>query len=761
MTTHLSLLLLFAYASTGSSDPSSCRGRCGEGYYRGSLCQCDYECLSLNECCSDFTQMCTTKDSCKGRCGEPFHRGNPCHCDIDCVSFNQCCPDYENMCLVEDTALKPRKTATAAQRTANLCLNIKNKKSTETSNEEMTNDEGIGEELTIPEDESESTPSEGLVLSSTDASSMLPADENPTEGPSSATPTEGPTSTAPTEGPPSTEPTEGPSSTAPIEGPSSAEPTEGPTSTAPTEVPSSTAPTEGPPSTAPTEVPSSTAPTEGPPSTAPTEVPSSTAPTEVPSSTAPTEVPSSTAPTEVPSSTAPTEVPSSTAPTEVPSSTAPTEVPSSTAPTEVPSSTAPTEVPSSTAPTEVPSSTAPKEGPSSAEPTEGPSTTAPTEVPSSTAPTEGPSSTTPTEGPSSRAPTENSVTEMITKAQSEDPEELSSLKDPRATPVPKKTPSAPAPVKPTKNPIKPSIDENDKSEPKEPLKDLSGIVPIKPAEKPLKPSSDKNGKTDSIRDYQADDYDTNLCSGRPVSGLTTLRNGTIVVFRGHYFWTLDKQRNPDPPQLITKVWGIPSPIDTVYTRCNCQGKTYFFKGRNYWRFENGMMDPGFPKPISQGFGQIGHITAALSIPQYRSRRESVIFFRRGEMAQTYTYQVTPSCGKKPRYPVFTVRTRARRQAVLPGTDVSQRPQTGHFVPNAALGQVISISKTWRGFPTIVTSAVSVPSRVKEGYKYYVFSQNKYYSMKMEREKPVILKPATGPKESSATSFFKCPETQKN
>ncbi|XP_016091254.1 proteoglycan 4b isoform X11 [Sinocyclocheilus grahami] len=590
MATHLSLLLLFAYASTGSSDPSSCRGRCGEGYYRGSLCQCDYECLSLNECCSDFTQMCTTKDSCKGRCGEPFHRGNPCHCDIDCVSYNQCCPDYEDMCLVEDTALKPRKTATAAQRTANLCLNIKNKKSTETSNEEMTNDEGIGEELTIPEDESESTPSEGLVLSSTDASSMLPADENPTEGPSSTAPTEGPPSTAPTEGPPSTEPT---------------------------------------------------------------EFPSSTAPTEVPSSTAPTEV------------------------------------------------------------------------------------------------------------SSSALPTDNYVTEMTTKAQSENPEELSSLKDPRATPVPKKTPSAPAPVKPTKKTIKPSIDKNDKSEPKEPLKDPSGIVPIKPAEKPLKPSSDKNGKTDSIKDYQADDYDTNLCSGRPVSGLTTLRNGTIVVFRGHYFWTLDKQRNPDPPQLITNVWGIPSPIDTVYTRCNCQGKTYFFKGRNYWRFENGMMDPGFPKPISQGFGQIGYITAALSIPQYRSRKETVIFFRRGGMAQTYTYQVTPSCGKKPRYPVFTVRTRARRQAVLPGTDISPRPQIGHFVPDAALGQVISISKTWRGFPTIVTSAVSVPSRVKEGYKYYVFSQNKYYSMKMEREKPVILKPATGPKESSATSFFKCPETSKN
>uniref|UniRef100_A0A8C1EFB4 Proteoglycan 4b n=1 Tax=Cyprinus carpio carpio TaxID=630221 RepID=A0A8C1EFB4_CYPCA len=532
MATYLSLLLLFAYASTGSSDPSSCRGRCGEGYYRGSLCQCDYECLSLNECCSDFTQLCTTKDSCKGRCGEPFHRGNPCHCDIDCVSFNQCCPDYENMCLVE-----------------------------ETSNEEMTIDEGIGEQLTTPKDESKSTPSEDL-----DASSMLPTDENPTEGPSSTEPTEGP---------------------------SSAEPTEGPSSAAPTEVSSGAEPTEGPPSTA------------------------------------------------------------------------------------------------------------------------------------------------------SAVPTEYSVSEMTTTAQSEDQKELSSLKDPRVTPVPKKTPSTTAPVKPTKKPIKPSTDKNDKTEPKEPLKDPSGIVPIKPVEKPLKPSSDKNGKTDSIKDYQADDYDTNLCSGRPVSGLTTLRNGTIVVFRGHYFWTLDKQRNPDPPQLITKVWGIPSPIDSVYTRCNCQGKTYFFKGRNYWRFENGMMDPGFPKSISQGFGQIGHITAALSIPEYRSRKESVIFFRRGGMAQKYTYQNTPSCGKEPKYPAFTVRMRARRHA------------------DAALGQVISISKTWRGFPTIVTSAVSVPSRVKEGYKYYVFSHNKYYSMKMEREKPVIIKPATGPKENSATSFFKCPETQKN
>ncbi|XP_056125500.1 proteoglycan 4b isoform X16 [Rhinichthys klamathensis goyatoka] len=687
MATYLSLLLLFACASTSSSNPNSCEGRCGEGYYRGSFCQCDYECLGLNECCTDFQNLCTTKDSCKGRCGEPFNRGNPCHCDIDCVPYSQCCPDYEGMCLMEDTALKSRNTDTAAQRTANLCLNIKNKKSTESSNEEMTNEEGIGDELMIPEDESESTPSEGP---DADASSMLHADENPIES-TTQQPSEMTTSSTPQpQETASTAPTEGPTSTAPTKDPTSAAPTEGPTSMLPTEGPTSTAPTEGPTSTAPTEGPTSTAPTEGPTSTAPTEGPTSTAPPEGPTSTAPTEGPTSTAPTEGPTSTAPTEGPTSTAPTESQTSTAPTEGPTSTAPTEGPTSTAPTESQTSTAPTE---------GPTSAAPTDG-STRA--------APTEGPTIAIPSNGPASAVPKGYSVTEMTMMSLGEDPKESSSLKDSRATSVPKTT-STPAPVKPTKRTIQPSTHKNDKS--------------------------------DGIKDYQADDYDTNLCSGRPVSGLTTLRNGTIVVFRGHYFWTLDKYRNPDPPQLITRVWGIPSPIDTVYTRCNCLGKTYFFKGKDYWRFDNGMMDHGFPKPVSQGFGQIGRVTAALSIPEYRSRKESVIFFKRGGLAQKYTYQVTPKCGK--RIPVYPARTRARRQAA------------------AALGQMINISKNWKGFPTRVTSAVSVPSRVKEGYKYYVFSQRKYYSIKMEREKPVILKPATGPKENSASSFFKCQETQKN
>ncbi|KAK7133657.1 hypothetical protein R3I94_015506 [Phoxinus phoxinus] len=622
MATYLSLLLLFACASTSFSNPNSCGDRCGEGYYRGSLCQCDYECLGLNECCADFLDLCTTKDSCKGRCGEPFNRGNPCHCDIDCVPYNQCCSDYESMCLME-----------------------------ESSNEEMTNEEGIGEELMIPEDESESTPSEGP-----DSDIVVKVGENSTSHSDYERTTPEPNSRTLASSLPPSSPSLTPTADADA---------------------SSKLPADENPIESTTQQPSEM----------------TTSSTPQPQENA---------------STVQTEGPTSSAPTEDPTNSVPTEGPTSSAPTEGPTSSAPTEGPTSSAPTEGPTSSAPTEGPTSSAPTEDPTSAAPTEGPTSSAPTEGPTSAILSNGPASAVPKEYSVTEITMMALGEDPKESSSLKDSRATSVPKTT-STPAPVKPTKRTIQ--------------------------------PSTDKNNKADSIKDYQADDYDTNLCSGRPVSGLTTLRNGTIVVFRGHYFWTLDKYRNPDPPQLITRVWGIPSPIDTVYTRCNCLGKTYFFKGKDYWRFDNGMMDHGFPKPVSQGFGQIGHITAALSIPEYRSRKESVIFFKRGGMAQKYTYQVTPNCGK--RNPVYPARRRARRQAA------------------AALGQMINISRNWRGFPTMVTSAVSVPSRVKEGYKYYVFSQRKYYSIKMEREKPVILKPATGPKENSESSFFKCQGTQKN
>lgn len=101
------------------------------------MCQCDYTCLSYEECCPDYESQCTTsktppssslqrqngaperltqpsnslrlasglvfvlcatENSCKGRCGEAFRRGRRCSCDPDCHKFKQCCSDFQTYC---------------------------------------------------------------------------------------------------------------------------------------------------------------------------------------------------------------------------------------------------------------------------------------------------------------------------------------------------------------------------------------------------------------------------------------------------------------------------------------------------------------------------------------------------------------------------------------------------------------------------------------------------------------------------------------
>ncbi|TNN56226.1 Proteoglycan 4 [Liparis tanakae] len=38
--------------------PKSCRGRCGETFRRGRLCECDPQCIQFNTCCHDHQQHC-------------------------------------------------------------------------------------------------------------------------------------------------------------------------------------------------------------------------------------------------------------------------------------------------------------------------------------------------------------------------------------------------------------------------------------------------------------------------------------------------------------------------------------------------------------------------------------------------------------------------------------------------------------------------------------------------------------------------------
>ncbi|XP_054940045.1 proteoglycan 4 isoform X8 [Physeter macrocephalus] len=237
--------------------------------------------------------------------------------------------------------------------------------------------------------------------------------------------------------------------------------------------------------------------------------------------------------------------------------------------------------------------------------------------------------------------------------------------------------------------------------------------------------------------------ETNLCNGRPVDGLTTLRNGTLVAFRGHYFWMLNAFSPPSPPRRITEVWGIPSPIDTVFTRCNCEGKTFFFKDSQYWRFTNDIKDAGYPKLIPKGFGGLnGKIVAALSIAKYKNRPESVYFFKRGGSIQQYTYKQEPTqkCTRRNlaiNYSVYGETTQVRRHRFERAIEPSQThtirihlsPIRVTYQDKGFLHNEVKVSTLWRGLPNVVTSAVSLPNiRKPDGYDYYAFSKDQYYNI---------------------------------
>ncbi|XP_023559884.1 proteoglycan 4 isoform X6 [Octodon degus] len=237
--------------------------------------------------------------------------------------------------------------------------------------------------------------------------------------------------------------------------------------------------------------------------------------------------------------------------------------------------------------------------------------------------------------------------------------------------------------------------------------------------------------------------ETNLCNGKPIDGLTTLYNGTLVAFRGHYFWMLNPFSPPSPARRITEVWGIPSPIDTVFTRCNCEGKTFFFKDSQYWRFTNDKKDPGYPKLIVKGFGGLsGKVVAALSIAKYKNRPESVYFFKRGGNIQQYTYKQEPTrkcTGRRPviNYSVYgeaaQVRRRRFERAVGPyqmhTIRIHYSPVRDAYQDKGFLHNEVKMSTMWRGFPNVVTSAITLPNiRKPDGYDYYAFSNDQYYNI---------------------------------
>nr|XP_046264617.1 proteoglycan 4-like [Scatophagus argus] len=219
--------------------------------------------------------------------------------------------------------------------------------------------------------------------------------------------------------------------------------------------------------------------------------------------------------------------------------------------------------------------------------------------------------------------------------------------------------------------------------------------------------------------------DVDLCSDSPINGLTALSNGTILIFKGELFWSVDPvSRSVGHPQRITDTLGVSSPIDTVFTRPNCHGNTYIIKGDQYWRLDGNMvMEPGYPKPLATEFpGLTGSISAALAIPATRSSPETVFFFKNGDIMQRFTFPPgsTPPCSKTSR---SSSQGRLTRQAEV------------------LLSGEINIKVSLKGFPTPVTSALSMPSRQRRNqYELYIFSGPLYFRVQISGNLPALAKP---------------------
>ncbi|XP_039986390.1 vitronectin a [Xiphias gladius] len=143
---------------------------------------------------------------------------------------------------------------------------------------------------------------------------------------------------------------------------------------------------------------------------------------------------------------------------------------------------------------------------------------------------------------------------------------------------------------------------------------------------------------------EAPDPDAEVCSGRPFDSFMQLKNGSIYAFRGEYFFELaQKSVLPGYPKLIKDVWGINGPIDAAFTRVNCQGKTYIFKGNKYWRFDNGVLEEDYPRDISVGFDKIpDNVDAAFALPAPGHHGRERVYFFKGDQYYMYEFLHQPS-----------------------------------------------------------------------------------------------------------------------
>lgn len=198
----------------------------------------------------------------------------------------------------------------------------------------------------------------------------------------------------------------------------------------------------------------------------------------------------------------------------------------------------------------------------------------------------------------------------------------------------------------------------------------------------------------------------NLClTDKPFDAFTDLKNGSIFAFQGQYFYELDKKGVvAGYPKQILDVWGVQGPIDAAFTRINCVGLTYLFKGMMYWRFNDGIMEEGFPRPIKDGFPGIPtQLDAALAIPASGIHGKEQVYFFKGKHYWQYVFEYQPTqaeCAAIPMSIPF------QRYAYLMADNWDDFfSDLFGSISSVGTSGPFSISQHWRGIPCKVDSAM--------------------------------------------------------
>eukprot|EP00092_Neocalanus_flemingeri_P005686 GFUD01006125.1.p1 GENE.GFUD01006125.1~~GFUD01006125.1.p1 ORF type:complete len:537 (+),score=132.98 GFUD01006125.1:388-1998(+) len=144
--------------------------------------------------------------------------------------------------------------------------------------------------------------------------------------------------------------------------------------------------------------------------------------------------------------------------------------------------------------------------------------------------------------------------------------------------------------------------------------DRNNARPVRPKIRPVTPFPIPTPSTPS--DSSAEGDNRELCRRGKLDTMVTVKNGDTYAFLGNNYWKLTQTSvEPGYPRPIPEGWsGLPRDLDAAFTWTN--GKTYFFKGSKYWRFsEVGVMDDGYPKNFNKGFeGAPDNVDAAMVWP---------------------------------------------------------------------------------------------------------------------------------------------------